>query len=47
MLMLYITQGNHYFLMAPIPGLGNKVCLMCLWVLTMELKCVSTWAHIC
>ena len=38
--MLYTTQGNHYFLMAPIPGLRNKeVCLMYLWVLTMNLAC--------
>ena len=28
-LMLYITQGNHYFFMVPIPGLrNNEVCLM-------------------
>ena len=39
-LMLYTTQGNHYFLMAPIPALRNKeVCLMYLWVLTMNLAC--------
>ena len=31
--MLYITQGNHDCLMAPIPGLRNKeVCLMYQWV---------------
>ena len=47
-LMLYIMQGSHYCLMDPIPGLRNKeVCLMCQWVLTMELQCASLWAHIC
>ena len=41
-------QGNHYCLMAPIPGLRNKeICLICQWVLTMKLKCASSWAHIC
>ena len=31
--MLCITQGNHYCLMAPVPGLRNiEVCLMCLSV---------------
>ena len=31
-----------------VPGLRNKeVCLMCQGVLTMELKCVSSWAYIC
>ena len=35
-------------LTVPIPGLRNKeVCLMCRWVPMMELKCVSSWAHIC
>ena len=39
---------NHYCLMVPITGLRNKeVCLMCRWVPTRELKCVSSWAHIC
>ena len=47
-LMLSIMQGNHYCLMAPTPGLRNKkVCLMCQWVLTMELKRASSWAHTC
>ena len=33
--------------MALIPILGNKeVCLKCQWVLTMELKFVSSWVHI-
>ena len=46
-LMLYMTQGNHYCLMAPIPGLRNeKVYLMCQWELMMELKCASSWAHL-
>ena len=26
---------------------NKEVCLMCQWVLMMELKCVSSWAHIC
>ena len=31
-----IMQGNHYCLMAFVPGLRNKeVCLMCQWVLTI------------
>ena len=34
--------------MAPVPGLRNKgVCLMCQWVLTMEVKCASSWADTC
>ena len=46
-LMLYITQGNSYGFMAPIPGLRNKeVCLMRQWMLIIELKCASSWAHI-
>ena len=41
-------QENHYCLMFPIPELRRKeVCLMCRWVPTTELKCVSSWAHIC
>ena len=31
-----------------IPGLRNKeTYLMCQWVLMMELKCASSWTHIC
>ena len=46
--MLYITQGNHYCLMALTPGLRNKeVYLMCQWVLMMELTCASSGAYIC
>ena len=41
-------QGNDYCLMVPIPGLRNKEdCLMCRWIPMTELKCVSSWAHIC
>ena len=41
-------ERKSLLLMAPKPGLRNKeVCLMCQWVLTMELKRASSWAHIC
>ena len=47
-LMLYITQGNHYCLMVTIHGLRKKeVYFMCHCVLMMELKDVSSWKHTC
>ena len=47
-LILYITQGNHYRFMVTIHGLRNKeVYFMCQCMLMMERKGVRSWKHIC